>query len=400
MISKITTFEEAQAIVAEFILNYTDNVTKINDLSVLNGIGSAFARILQLAQKENTLLEAYISPDSADGTLLDRIASTRGISTRFGALGSSTYIRLVGDVGTTYTQGVHTFIGASGVTFDLVQSVTIGSKGYIYALIRSQSIGSQSNVPPLDLRRVNPTPAGHQYAVNEYQALGGRDNESDRDFRERIKETINMIAKNTISGIERIFQSINNNVLRVFFNGYNASGQAVLGVITQNGAMLLPSEIDNLLINSAKYFALTELKPDGSQGFGISIKNIEYFPIDVSFRCKLLENADVQTVRQTIQIAFAKEYDWRYWEANGRVEWDDLLEIVKSTEGIEYVFDDTFYPRQDFIVPIGKVPRFRGFIMLDSNGALISGDFGNELNPAFYPAILDFSYQNTILTLS
>lgn len=399
MISQVIDFDEAQAIVLEFVLNYTDGITKVSEASGLGAISTSFSRLLQLAQKENLLLEAYVNPDSADGDLLDRIASTRGISQRFSALGSSTYVRVVGAVGTTYTQGVHTFSGASGVTYDLAQTITIGSKGYAYAQIRSQSVGSQTNVTALDIQKVTPTPAGHQYVVNEYTALGGRDNESDKDFRQRIKESVNIIAKNTISGIERVFQSINNNVLRVFFNGYNGLGQVVLGIVTQNGSGLLPSEITNILTNSAKYFSLSELKPNGAQGFGVKLQNIEYFPLDVSFRCRLSNDANVNTIRQTIQIAFAKQYDWRYWEMGGRVEWDDLLQIVKSTAGVDYVFDDTFYPQNDIVIPVGKIPRFRGFIMLDSEGGILSSDFGNNLNPVFYPFNPDFSFQNTVLSI-
>lgn len=399
MISSVLSFEDAQTIIYEHILNYTNSITKVNETSGIGAIGASFARLIQIAQKENSLLEAFITPDSADGDLLDEMAKTRGVSDRFGALGSSTYVRVVGEIGTTYTQSIHTFRGASGVVFDLTDTIEIGDKGYEYAQVRSNSVGSQTNVAPLDIQKVTPVPAGHQYITNEYSALGGRDNESDNDFRQRIKESINIIAKNTISGIERIFQSINNNVLKVFFNGFDGIGRVILGVVTQNGAFLLPSEITNLLSNSSKYFSLCELRPNGAQGFGISIKNIEYFPIDVSFRCKIKNDADVNTIRQAIQIAFSRLYDWRYWEMGSRVEWDDLLDIVKSTYGVEYVFDETFYPQNDIVVPIGKIPRFRGFIMLDASGSILSSDFGNNLNPVFYPTNPDFSYQNTVLNI-
>lgn len=397
MLGNFLSFEESLAITTEWALNYMEGVTKINDLSVISGLTSSFARILQTAQKENILNQSFILPDLATGVLLDKIAESKGIGARFGSLGSSTYIRVVGDIGTTYTAGTHTFTGVSGVVFDVVVSKTIGAKGYTYVPIRSQSVGAQTNVKALDLQRVVPEPSGHQYCINEFRAIGGRDIESDLDFRNRIKQYANFVAKSTIAQIQNIFQKINPNVLRVIFNGYNGLGKLVLGVVTQNGATLLPSEIDNLLEESAEFFSLCEIKPEGAKNIGVLIRNIEFYPIDVSFRCRIMNNANIQNIRQTIQTNFARLYDWRYFKMGSKVEWDDLLEIVKNTEGVEYLFDDTFFPRNDLQIPTNKLPRFRGFLMLDEGGAIITGEFGNELNPNFYPSEPDFSFQNTIL---
>jgi len=78
------------------------------------------------------------------------------------------------------------------------------------------------------------------------------------------------------------------------------------------------------------------------------------------------------------------------------VEWDDLFVIVKQTEGVKYVPDRHFSPNQDIVVDTGKLPRIRGFLMLDSEGNIIS-DNNNLLNPIFYPADPSTSYQETAI---
>jgi len=102
-------------------------------------------------------------------------------------------------------------------------------------------------------------------------------------------------------------------------------------------------------------------------------------------------------IRTEIQIRISKYLDFRTWKSGDqRVEWDNILEIVKSTPGVKYVPDEYFYPNIDIFTDKNKIPRLRGFIMMDLNGSLISG-ITNQFNPVYYPKQADFSYQQTVL---
>ena len=57
------------------------------------------------------------------------------------------------------------------------------------------------------------------------------DNESDETFRIRIKESVNQLARPTLSYIEQIFMKINNRVLRVYKGGIDADNKIVLLVL-------------------------------------------------------------------------------------------------------------------------------------------------------------------------
>lgn len=397
MITELTTIEELKQIFAEILMNHTNKVTKITDNSVLNGIAFGCAKVGQKAIKDIAILESHIFPDSAYGIYLDNIASNYGIAPRFGASGSSTYIRLVGSVGTSYLQGINQFSGSDGIIFDLEEDITIPSTGYYYAKIRSQQTGEKTNINALTINKVTPIPAGHQYCINEYRAIGGRDIEDDNFFKKRIKEGSNILAKNTLACLEQVFIKLNSNVLKLKYLGINNVGKGVISILTQNGIDLTTQELADLLEQGEKFFALTDLKPLNTQSYGIILQNIEYHPVDISFRCELFNSYNPDDVREEIQIRFAKKYDLRYWDSSMKIEWDDLLQIVKDTPGIKYVPDTYFIPNNNLSIDKNKIPRFRSFLMLNLQGTIISNQL-NTLNPIFYPNYPDKNYQSTVIS--
>jgi len=396
MYTQITSIEELKQIWIEILLNNTNKVTKIDPESVLNGIAFADSKIGQKTIKDIAILESHIFPDSAYGDYLDDIAANYGIAPRFTASQSSTFVRLVGTVGTVYTQGVNTVSGKDGIIFDFEQNVTIPSVGYTYAKIRSQQTGVKTNVNPNTLNQVTPIPTGHTYIINEYAALGGRDLEQDDVFRVRIKQGANIIARGTLSMLEQVFMKINSNVLRVFYHGYDNDGNLILSILTQNGIDLTSVELTDLLIKGNEYFSLSELNPYNTQSYGIILQNISYQSIDISFRCDLYNGYDPDDIRKEIQIAFAKKYDFRFWDINTIIDWADLLNIARSVEGVKYIPDTYFYPNNDVVIDKNKIPRFRGFLMLNLSGGVLT-NYSGTINPIYYPSIADFSYQQTIL---
>jgi len=235
MITELTSIEELKQIFSEILMNHTNKVTKVTDNSVLNGIAFGCAKVGQKAIKDIAIIESHIFPDAAYGIYLDNIASNYGIAPRYGASNSSTYLRLVASAGTSYIQGVNTFTGNDGIIFNLEEDVTIPSTGYYYVKVRSQQTGEKTNVNALTINKITPVPTGHQYCINEYRAIGGRDIEDDNFFRQRIKEGSNILAKNTLACLEQVFIKLNPNVLKLKYQGINNIGKGVISILTQNG---------------------------------------------------------------------------------------------------------------------------------------------------------------------
>ena len=170
-----------------------------------------------------------------------------------------------------------------------------------------------------------------------------------------------------------------------------------MDIATQNGVDLSNQELADILTRGERFFGLTELRPFGAQSFGVVLQNVTYQPIDISFRVELFNDANSDAVRKDIQVAIAKYLDFRSFKSGEqKVEWDDLLSIVKRTRGVKYVPDQFFYPSQDIPTDNRKLPRLRGFLMLSLTGGVISS-FNGVLSPVFYPQEADFSFQATVL---
>lgn len=396
MITRFTPIEEMKQIFYEMLFNHTNKVTKVSDQSALNGIAYGVAKIAQKANKEIALIESHLFAESAFGDHLDQIAARRGVSERFGASKSTTFIRIVANPGTSYSAVNQVFTG-NGISFKLEQDIIIPQIGYIYARVYSETTGSKSNIPPLAISTVSPSPEGHIFVTNEYKADGGRDIESDELFRSRIRKGVNTAAKTTLDSIALIFQKINKDVLSVRHYGMDNLGRTVLSVITQTGSSLNSEELLALSSGLAEYVSLSDYSFNNASTVNIVIRNIEYSYIDISIRADVLLDQPLDQTRIQLQVDLSKEVDFRNWKSGDKVEWDNLLQIVKSHKMIRYVSDADFHPKVDVEIDINKLPRIRGFILMDLEGNVLI-DNNQTINPVFYPATADFGYQQTVLT--
>lgn len=395
MITKITPIEELKQIFTESLINHTDKITKVSDGSVLNGIAYGISKLSQKVLKDVAIIESHLFPDTAVGEYLDNIAKLRGIAPRLGSTKSTVYVRVVGTPGTQYNPGTHVFTG-SGVNFDLYEPVTISDFGYNYIKLISQQDGLVSNVSSLSITKVNPKPVGHQYVINEFPATGGRNFEEDDDFRKRIKDEVNVISRGTLSYLEQVFRKFEPNVLRVFNLGLDGVGDLNLAIASVDGVDFSTSQLSNMILKGEQYFSMNEFKPNGLNNYGIKLKNVTYFPIDISFRVDLDNSYNYDLVRKEIQVSLNKVADFRYWKDGDWIDWIDFINSVKSTNGVKRVLDNFFFPNTQIEIPRGQLPIIRGFQMLDLKGQIIV-DLQGNLNPIYYPNINDFAYQATIL---
>ena len=371
----------------EMFLNKTDRVSNIADGSVLNGVAYGTAKVAQKAIKDIAIVEAQIFPKSATGEYLDKSAALFGVSPRKEALGSSTYVRVFAEPGTHYEVGIK-FISKNGVQFTVDQPFTVDKSGYGYISVRSVITGSATNVEANSITEVSPRPLTHIECTNEYAAIGGRDYEDDETFRNRIINYNNKLSTDTMEGWTQIFQDLDSRILKVMNVGLGEDGKTHIYLVTQNGSFFTDDELEELLTKATPYFGLTELDLQGNT-LGIVIENAKWMYVGgeegVDFRVELSPNAVIADVRKNIQIAMTKYLDFRFWEAGKKVEWDDLLEVVKTAEGVKYVPDEYFFPYFDEEVPLNMLPRIKGFRMRDLEGNILY-DSGSSLSNIFYPA--------------
>lgn len=396
MITKITPVEELKQIFLEIFLNKTDKVSDVSDESVLNAIAYGNAKLTQRTLTNQAIIEGHIFPDSAYGEYLDNLAAIRGVAPRFGSSGSTTYVRVTADEGTSYIAGTHTFTSTSGIVFDLEESKVVGINGYAYLKVRSQQSGLNTNVDALSINKVSPVPEGHISVVNEYAATGGADQEGDDLFRERIKTNMNQMSRTTLSYLEQVFMKINPRVLRLHKGGVDSDGRFNLIVVSVNGQNFTDDEFNEILSKSEEYLSLSELLRENS-GFSLKLNNVDWLPVDIEFRADIDPAYNVDVVRKNIQIQMNKLFDYRFWKYGDKVEWENLLYAAKNVEGVRYVPDTHFYPQSDINVPRYRLPRIRGFVMRDLDGNMIEDNNG-ILSDVFYPNEEEKSYQKSVLT--
>ena len=395
MITKIVPVSDLKQMFLEILLNKTDKVSDISDDSVLNGIAYGCAKVGQRLLVNQGIVEGHLFPDTAYGQYLDNIASIRGVSPRFGACGSTTYVRVIAEPGTSYIMGVQKFTSTSGVTFELEESKTVDENGFAYIKVKSTQVGTSTNVDPVSINKVSPKPNGHISVTNEYAATGGMDAESDALFRQRIKNSMNALSRGTIAFIEQVFMKINPRVLRVFKGGITSNGKMNLIICSTNGASFSQNEFDLMISRSEEYLSLYDILREVG-GYALNLVNVEWQYVDVSFRVELDPSYDVDVVRKNIQIQMNKLFDYRFWNQGDRIEWDDLLQVAKNTEGVRYIPDNYFYPQSDINVPSNKLPRIRGFIMYDLNGNIIKSNNG-LISDVYYPNSPNIDFQSSVV---
>jgi len=396
-IIRLTTETELEALHVETLINTTTKVTKVTDESVVRGLVRGNVKTAKKAVKDIALAVSHLFPDMAFDTALDTVADMLGISPRLTAAQSSTWVRMVGDPGTIYQQGVNTVSDNKGNVFDLEDDLTLGALGYDYVKVRSQQSGAYTNVDPYTIININPEPSGHIGVINEYAAIGGRDLEDDETFRQRIKEGPDALARGTLDYLTQAFIKVNSNVLRTIYNGVGQNGKVVLSILTVNGIDLTHDELQIILEQAGQYFSLTELSPIGMTSLGVELQNVTYYPIDCDFRLSLFDGADFDTVVKDIQQKFSKLVDFRFWNSSyQKIEWSDLLSIVKNVDGVKYVPDNYFSPFNDITVPRQQFPRFRGFIVRALDGTVLLNQSGTLQN-VFYQNQPDVAFQNTVL---
>lgn len=386
MITRVHTIEQIKAWVTESLFNNSTRVTKVSPHSILNGFIYGISRVFQKVMREVSLLETYLFPDSAIGSDLDAILLREGLPARFGAVGSATWVRIMAEEGTVYPQYAQ-LLSTQGIAFRLEESIIVPPNGYVYAKVSSITVGSNTNIVPLSIYTFSDPPAGHLGVFNEYGATGGRDAEDDETVRARIRNISNVASIETIERITQLMMVFNPNVLRIFHGGVDELGKVNLYIATQNGAELTQDELQALSVYITPWLSVFDLNPYNPLEIGITLRNVNYTTVSLDMAIAYDLNIGLEQVRRDIQINLTKYLDFRFW-ANGQpVEYARLIEIVRSTNGVLFVSNNSFLLNSklnDLYMPSMSLPMISSFVLRDLNLNILLPEFTQPL-PVFYP---------------
>lgn len=393
MNTRITTVSELKNIMLEILFSKTNKISKTSNTGVANSIAYANAKIAQKCLKDIAVLESQLLPEFSSGEYLDEIAKRYGIFERLSQLGSSAYIYIYGEEGTVYTKGTNNFISNDGITFELEEeTVTIPDYKYVYAKVASVEVGAKTNVEPLSILTCTNPPSGHRFCINEFAAVGGRNEEDDEMLLFRIQNIHNVLATKTLDYLVQIALRKNQNILRFVHLG-TKQGKIRLGVVTQNGAYLSDEEINELIIYLQDYFSVADIADPVNTR--VVIENVAYTPIDLSFKLDYLRNYTVDEIYSLIQKKLVSYLDFRFWDLSKKVQWGELFNIVKNTEGVVSVPYADFKVnggQNDITVKRNVLPRFRSFLLYDLMGNTLLNVGSDAMAPIIYPTYADSNF--------
>lgn len=391
MIIKPQTIQTLKQDFFKALFAYTSKISKVVPSGVVNGVAYGVAKLAQKAQKDAALLESTLFLDAATGEALDNIAEREGLPARFGALASSTYVRLTATAGTVYLSATTTFSSDSGIDFTLDADFTVGASGIGYAKVTSTATGVDTNVDPWTIITANTPPVGHNSVVNEFKAFGGQDAEDDDTFRSRLQLSVNVLATGTIDKYLQVLIATNSRVLDIFKAGLNeTTGALQLYVVPVNGSDFTVGEFDAMEAALTPYLGMVE------QDYGVEFFNIDYNEISITVRAQLSAGAVAADVRKQMQINCQRILDWRYYERGSVIDWEALLVACRDVDGVDRVYDQFFTPQGDIYPSPFQLPRIKGFILYDQDGVLLSDD-GDVNAPLYLPNQSDYIAQQTIV---
>lgn len=383
LFTKITSVSEIKELITGmFLKNEKTKANKIAPNGVLSGLFYGIAKIGQKAMKDIANVEARLFVQEATGDGLDNIAYYRGVGGRLGSLPSTTYVRLVGDTGTTYTVGGTTF-RSGAYTFYLEQDETIGDSGFIYAKVKCGTAGLFTNVKAGTINKLDQIPNGHIAVFNEYKASGGRDEEDDELYRNRIINTVNLVSQSTREGLTERMRLINANILKIWFAGREDSGRQIVKISTQNTAQLTVQELEELYDGIKDYLTISDSFLIGSTPT-VKLENAVYKVINFEMRIDYDKSVDIDEIRQAMQIAVQKTMDHNYFVLGSTVNWETAFIACSTTYGIRSIQDSYFSPRTDIATTKFELPVVGAFTVMDKDGNILSSNNGS-ISPTFYP---------------
>lgn len=385
LLTDVLTIADLKALYTETFLNHTSKISKISDLSVLNAHAFGIAKIFQKDLKDTAIIESQMFTELSSGAYLDNAAKLIGGVSRLPASGSSTYVLVYAAPNTIYVPGESVFISNQGVSFNIVELTVVGINAYSYIPVRSLSVGKNTNVDPFTINSVTQPPTGHISCTNEYAATGGRDAENDEDFKARVSTFQQFAAKSSYENLLENCRVLNNDILDIKRSGYTEDGKILISLVTCNGKYFSQDELFSFEDQLKNFMSLSDVN-DQVGVLGIKLQNVEWQQVGgsggVDFRIDIASGHTEANVRKAIQIQLTKYFDFRFWN-KAKIEWDDLLSIVKNVKGVKYVPDEYFLPQSDSLMELHKLPRIIKFIMRDMSGSILYNN-NSSILPIYY----------------
>lgn len=349
----------------------------------LRGYITAVALKIRDLYRELTIVRRKLFLNTCSGTDLDTYAEQIGVDPlRRGSSKAGVLLLFTGTSGTVIPLGTRVVCDLTNIGYVTKSQITLGSANPSFITSGAINVatanvgdvvwaecevgGEIGNVPAHSISVIT---VANVKVTNPSPAQGGRDLESDQQFRYRIKNYVKLLNKNTQKYYEALCMKYNANVLRVLVEPNPATIDGIIiNVLTKSGAPLTASELQQL---SAQIYAEQKAFTE------VTCINVAFTLITVDERATLKSENGVAVNPEKHYAdtagALAAYFDWSKWEWGGKVSRDNVFVIcdtVPQTDDIELEsFKINGSTVSSILIPYNSLPYFQALSLTDKSGS-------------------------------
>lgn len=321
--------------------------------------------------------------DTCNGTALDNYITQRSDLARLTASKSGVLLVLTGVVGTVIPVGTIVTNPTTKIRYVTLQEVSIGGKGNSsFAVsgvlgLKTISVADIVWAECMIAGIIGRAPANSITSIgisgvsvtNPAPAQGGADDEDDNTFRQRFKDYIKVLNKNTKPFYQELVRSLNSNILRTNVEkDYSHPDSIKLTVVAKSGNPLPSADLS--LLDS-------QIQEKNRAGEIINSVNIDFTEITVEFQV-LLIGVNGQAVNRDKYFsdtadALAKFLDWSLWKWDSPVSVDDLFTVCQTIPQVMDIPLNSFKINgvNGVSVPVQGLPYFTSLTIIDITNASV-----------------------------
>ncbi|WP_110113275.1 baseplate J/gp47 family protein [Bacillus sp. CGMCC 1.16541] len=320
-------------------------------------------RSLSREELKNAIDMAFVA--NSEGDQLDQAIADRSPLRRYLEEYAYGYVTVYGNPGTPLNQGTRfmsiNYSDSPSIEFELRSDVTIGDSGEIDVLVHALEPGEIGNIPPGTIEIASPL-VGVSAVTNKNHFDGGRDRESDTDFKNRY---FKWRSEKGSSGNRADY-------VRWALEVTGVGGVAVFP--TWNGrntvkVVLVDSDFspaDDIIIQAARdYIDPTYGQGDGKAPVGaiVTIESATPIPIRISVKASADDLNSVKSQIKESLKGYLKEVNNKYWAqtkipTDYKISYLKLGSLMVDAAGVDQVTDlRVNNSTDDIVIPAGSVAQ-------------------------------------------
>jgi hypothetical protein len=383
-----------QELVQEFV-SRNDTVTFLGIGGVIRGIFTSVALKLRELWNDTTQVKRKLFIDTCFGQDLDNYAAEKGI-VRNGETSAGALLLFKGTAGTIISSGTIIYNPTSKAGYLIKETIEIGAvnPGFVQnGLINlsNTSLGdvawAESLVPGTKgkcyANQITEINIDGVTATNPAPTVGGKDRESDDEFKYRIKNYVKLLSQDTTRFYEALCYDLDNRILRIKpMKDGNSPDAVKIIIVTKNGVPLSDAEL-GILTQQIESSQKTYTK--------VTCVNIQFTIISIEMRVKLkpINNSgtvDFDLYYVNMADIISKLFDWSKYNFGPNIKLEDSYAAALTCPQTNYIDLQTFKMNGSIATNINlnsnSLPYFQSLKITDMTARVTK--YNEQINQKFY----------------